>query len=85
MTFSHITTFWKLEKEEQKYMELKPCPFCGAQLEKVHNHYISIEGKEVDYDYYSHPFNGCLLEDRFEGVHILRECDIEKWNERVCL
>ena len=66
-------------------MELKPCHFCGAQLEQGHNHYIAIDGTTVDYDYYSHPFNGCVLEERFEGVQILRECDIEKWNERICL
>ena len=85
MTFSHITTFCIFVKKKEKYMELKPCPFCGAQLEKIHNHYISICGTTVDYDYYSHPLNGCLLEDRFDGAYILRECDIEKWNERVCL
>ena len=66
-------------------MKLKPCPFYGAQLEQGHNHYIAIDGTTVDYDYYSHPFNGCVLEERFEGVQILRECDIEKWNERICL
>lgn len=63
-------------------MEIKPCPFCGAQLKKGHNHYIAIDGTTVDYDYYTHPFNGCVLEDSFEGCHILRERDIEKWNKR---
>ena len=67
-------------------MELKPCPFCGAQLEKVHNHYISIEGTTVDYDYYSHPLNGCILEDRIcEMGCLYDEDDIEKWNARICL
>ena len=66
-------------------MELKPCPFCGAQLEKRHNHYTAIDGTTVDYDYYSHPFNGCILEERLNEMGILLESDIEKWNERVCL
>ena len=66
-------------------MELKPCPFCGAQLEKGHNHYTTIDGTTVDYDYYSHPFNGCVLEKRLNEMGILFEKDIEKWNARICL
>ena len=85
MTFSLTTTSWKLATEELKYMELKPCPFCGAQLEKGHNHYTTIDGTTVDYDYYSHPFNGCVLEKRLNEMGILFETDIEKWNERICL
>ena len=66
-------------------MELKPCPFGGAQLEKGHNHYIAIDGTTVDYDFYEHPYNGCVLEDRLCEQGCLFENDIEKWNERVCL
>ena len=85
MTFSLLMIWQKLANEESKYMELKPCPFCGAHLEKRHNHYITIDGTTVDYDYYSHPFNGCVLEKRLNEMGILFEKDIQKWNERVCL
>ena len=66
-------------------MELKPCPFCGAHLEKRHNHYITIDGITVDYDYYEHTWNRSIHEKRLNGMGILFENDIEKWNERVCL
>lgn len=66
-------------------MKLKPCPFCGAQLEKRHNHYIAIDGTTVDYDFYEHPYNGCVLEDRLCEQGCLFENDIKKWNERVRL
>ena len=66
-------------------MELKPCPFCGAKLEQGHNHYIAINGKTVDYYYYVHPLNGCILEDRICGAQCLSESEIKQWNERGCL
>ena len=56
--------------------ELKPCPFCGGELKRHGN-------KRLGY-YYSHPDNDCLLAeiDDANGVAIILECDIEKWNRR---
>lgn len=57
--------------------DLKPCPFCGAQLEK-HK-----EG------YWVHPVNDCLLAAAdsehliFCGNISINPYQIEKWNRRM--
>ena len=51
--------------------ELKPCPFCGAELEKRSNN----RGKIV----YMHPLNGCII----LKVFITTDEDLMEWNRRV--
>ena len=49
--------------------ELKNCPFCGAELQILGNHY------------YAHPINGCILQHLCFEVD--DEEAIEAWNRRV--
>lgn len=63
--------------------ELKPCPLCGCELVKRHNHYITVRGRIVDYDYWEHPINDCVLSERVCEMGSLHEEDIEAWNRRV--
>jgi hypothetical protein len=58
-------------------VELKPCPFCGGELER-HG------GKKLGYYYYAHPTNDCILANLDEaiGVAIIFENEIEAWNRR---
>lgn len=57
--------------------ELKPCPFCGGEMEK--------HGAKRRGYYYAHPDNDCLLAniDAVTGVAIILESEIEKWNRRI--
>lgn len=63
--------------------ELKPCPFCGCELEKHHTHYIAINSHAVDYDSWDHPDNGCVLAERICENDSLLEQDIDAWNRRA--
>lgn len=63
--------------------KLKPCPFCGAQLIKKRQDYIAVGGCRVQYDYWEHPLNGCVLEERASEMNSLLENDIERWNRRT--
>ena len=61
--------------------DLKPCPFCGADL-------MHIAGKRVNRYYrgeptiYEHPpRNNCVL-GKYGKTIIIREVDIEAWNRR---
>lgn len=52
--------------------ELKPCPFCGARLEKQKS------------GYWLHPVNDCLLaevDSEYGNISIF-PYEIEKWNRR---
>ena len=55
-------------------MKLKPCPFCGGEL-------------EVDrFNIWTHPSNDCLLATVDEGVFPLMisgSREIDAWNRRV--
>ena len=57
--------------------ELKPCPFCGSELEQMGN-------KRLGY-FYAHPSNECLLADIDDstGFVVILESEIEKWNRRA--
>lgn len=61
-------------------MELKPCPFCGSYLEKHHFKHQTINGAFVEYDYYEHPLNDCILSDRISEMSAIRKEEVEKWN-----
>jgi hypothetical protein len=56
---------------------LKPCPFCGGELEQRGN-------RRLGY-YYAHPSNDCILAniDDASGVAIIFESEIEAWNRRA--
>ena len=56
-------------------MELKPCPFCGAQLEKRIGKIVGGRTEEA----YIHPENGCII----LKWKIVTEFDAEAWNRRV--
>lgn len=51
--------------------ELKPCPFCGAELEKRSNK----RGRIV----YTHPLNGCII----LKVFLTTDEDLMDWNRRA--
>ena len=57
--------------------ELKPCPFCGCELEIHRNKRLG--------DYYTHPENDCILAniDDATGVAVILGSEIEKWNRRA--
>lgn len=65
-------------------IELKPCPFCGCELEKKHIHYVAVGNKAVDYDLWVHPMNDCILDIciSLEENFAVRENDIPAWNSR---
>lgn len=63
--------------------KLKPCPFCGCHLIKRHNHYVAINKNIVDYDYWEHPYNDCVLSERVCEMGSLYEKDIDAWNRRI--
>ena len=61
--------------------ELKPCPFCGCEVEIV----IGIYGLHGIPNRYNiiHPENDCIME-RFESYYTdNKEYLIEDWNRRV--
>lgn len=52
--------------------ELKPCPFCGIELER----------KKL---YWKHPDNDCFLayaDSEFENI-VVCDDDVEAWNRRA--
>lgn len=57
--------------------DLKPCPFCGRELNQYGN-------KRLGY-YYAHIENDCILAeiDDATGVAIILESEIEMWNRRA--
>lgn len=73
--------------------KLKPCPFCGGNLEFVRNEYTNKYGKRVVLQYWLHDDTDCIL----NGVCMpftlgAGDADIEtgyvgeyaeKWNRRV--
>ena len=63
---------------------LKPCPFCGVELEKKHIHYIAVDNTDVDYDLFEHPMNGCILDIciSLDANFAVRKEDIVAWNRR---
>jgi hypothetical protein len=63
--------------------KLKPCPFCGCELEKKHIHYKAIKNKVVDYDCWDHPLNDCIMAEIAFDNRSIRENDIEAWNRRA--
>ena len=53
--------------------KLKPCPFCGAQLE------------QTTYGVWEHPDGECFLahaDTEFENIVVFPD-DIDRWNRRV--
>ena len=62
--------------------ELKPCPFCGSELEKHHMHYKTYRGGVVDYDYWIHPYNNCFLAYVIDEMFVVREGNFDEWNRR---
>ena len=60
-----------------------PCPFCGEQLIKKHNCYIAVDKTKVEYDYWEHPANDCVLSDRCSEEGDLYVYDIPYWNRRA--
>ena len=52
--------------------KLKPCPFCGGELEK--QEYVPLRFR------YIHPKNDCILSIR---ICIYTTSEIEAWNRRV--
>lgn len=50
--------------------ELKPCPFCGGQLQTLGEKH-----------YYAHPTNGCILQHLCFEVD--NKESIEAWNRRA--
>ena len=63
--------------------ELKPCPFCKCQLTKRHTRYVAITNKIVEYDYWEHPANECILADRICEQGAIHQEDIPAWNRRA--
>ena len=51
--------------------ELKPCPFCGANL-KIENNVFAV-----------HPQNGCVLGLNPLEFHIRNEVWVDAWNRRT--
>lgn len=76
---------------EPKLIKLKPCPFCGAELEITKEKYGYFEGdnkldtklKSKDAFMATHPKNECFNSDiRFYDIR--EEYDLfTKWNRRV--
>jgi len=64
--------------------QLKPCPFYGESLIKKHAHYKATDNSFVDLDYFEHPYNGCILEERFCEMGAVQESEISLWNRRAC-
>lgn len=65
-------------------IELKPCPFCNEPLEMKHMKYNTIKHTVVEYDYWEHKENGCILARAIsdEGLFVQEE-DVEDWNRRA--
>lgn len=59
-------------------MELKPCPFCGAELEFEQHIFRRANNKKV-YEYYRHPVVDCIL----DGIEIGDEQEAAMWNRRA--
>lgn len=64
-------------------IELKPCPFCGAYLEKkIENIRKGLYIRELIY--YEHPTNRCILSiNTDEFPYIVTEGSIALWNRRA--
>lgn len=68
--------------------DMKPCPFCGAELEKKKSPHWgrNFENKlaVIGYDdYWSHPVNDCIIcMGSPEGFCVFGD-GIEEWNRRV--
>jgi len=58
------------EYKELDEAEVKPCPFCGAEIDLEDDHHGA---------YYVHPDNNCLL-DRYSLLDVER---VKLWNKRV--
>lgn len=55
--------------------ELKPCPFCGCELEQ--------HGDKLG-KWWTHPINDCILSciDDVDGFVTIMDYEVEKWNRR---
>ena len=62
--------------------ELKPCPFCGAELnckEEIWRHHVTNITKK--YPVYSHPKTNCVLD--YKRFHFYAHPEkLEQWNRR---
>ena len=73
----------KVTKEESGVYELKPCPFCGAELvrkEEVWRQRITNVTRK--FTVYTHPGKGCVLDmHRFHFYNSPEK--VAQWNRRV--
>jgi len=70
--------------EGKSMSELKPCPFCGLNLEHIVSSYKNRNGNEVTEDYFQHPLNDCILSTIPSDGFRIGNCgkDIIDWNTR---
>jgi len=88
LALSDAVQLWESRVEAiENVSKIKPCPFCGALLEKKHREYWgtnSSKKKElVSYDYWEHPLNGCIIDFASPEGFYVYEDTIDDWNRRV--
>lgn len=60
--------------------DLKPCPFCGCDLE--FKRYMRGQPIIIEYFDIRHPDNGCILSD-FNASYTGYDVLLKQWNRRV--
>ena len=60
--------------------ELKPCPFCGADVDIVKQKYLKNGYKSC---YIFHPVSNCVLSSKMTRIFESEEQAVRMWNRRT--
>ena len=70
------------DDEMERQNRLKPCPFCGCDINLYTPWYIKANESKEDLVSIDHPINGCILSCTLK-FNDLRGRVITKWNTRT--